>query len=711
MKKTFQPYKFLVLILLQLFSLLCFSQGSTTTGTELSDTAAINKAIKQIAELIKGEDNGEGAMELSLKVVEASKKLNYEQGMLSGNHSLGYMLSKVGQLDSAKKAFKKCIKLIEKNKDLNYSITLFISLANIYGRQSDYDSAVIFDGYVRKHSLVKGDTLNFIRASNNIAVSFRYLGMWDSSLAVLKQNEEVIRIRKDTVRLANCILLQGTILQGQGNVKPALECYFKALEVISQIKEHPLIYLTQQSIATLYLEMEEYRKAVELLRSIKNEYEAKVQGKMTLYNTLGKAYQGLNSFDSALYYYRKSVDECLTRNQPGQAAIAYRFLGELLNQHGRYDEALDYLQKGIKVCDRKKMKQEYALTCNSLGTSLLNLHKLNKAETYFTEAMSIGSELNDISILKDAANGLRHVNAKKRKFEIAYYYLEQYKQYSDSLLNAKNIRAIATRNLEYEYNNEKASFIQQQEEERLLHQESLKRQKLIRNTIIVLFLILSLVSVIIYRSYKAKKKANDEKAALMKEIHHRVKNNLQIISSLLSIQTESVTDAGVIDAVKESQSRVKAMALIHQLLYQNNDLSRIDFNIYLPQLTHVLSSIFRREGQKIKVTVDAKDIAFDIDMAVPLGLIITELVSNAFKYAFRDAPMGNIGIRIQPLGEKKFRLTVSDNGKGLPPDIDFDQLDSMGLRLVKLLTNQLAGNFNYQYNKGAVFNVEFTIRP
>jgi two-component sensor histidine kinase len=595
-------------------------------------------------------------LELSLKVIEASEKLNYTQGIFSGNQSLCYLLKKRGQLDSAKKICKKCINLIETNKNLQHSNHIYITLANIYAGQSDYDSAVIIERFIRKKALKEGDTTNFIIASNNAAVTFRYLGMWDSSLSVLKRNEEIIRMKKDTVRLANCIHIQGTILQGQGNVKAALEYYFKALNTIKQLPEHPLIYLIQVNIATLYLEMEEYQKAVDLLVSVRKGYEAKVQGKMTLYNMFGKAYQGLNNFDSAFCYYRKSVDECLTRNQPGQAAIAYRFLGELLNQHGRYAEALDFLQKSIKVCDHKKMKQEYALTCNSLGNSLLNLKKLNKAETYFSEAMSIGHELNDFSVLKDAANGLRYVNAQKRNFETAYYYLEQYKQYSDSLMNEENIRAIATRDMEYEFNNEKTAIIQQQEKERLLHRETLKRQKLIRNTIIIICLLFIITSVIIFRSYTIKKKADNEKAALMKEIHHRVKNNLQIISGLLTIQTEYISDSNVITAVKESQSRVKAMALIHQLLYQADNLTKIDFTIYLPQLLHVISSVFKKEKEIVDIDVEAGGISFDIDKAIPLGLIITELVSNSFKYAFDGQSAKKISVHLNSLSENNYQL-------------------------------------------------------
>ncbi len=705
MKRLILYYRLLSIIIVQFLFLLCYSQPPTPESNELADTASINTMSKHIRKIIKTDSKE--ALSLSRKVVRASEWLKYSRGMMDGYYSLAYILKRSGELDSAKKFYKKCIILAEKDKDLEISSSVYLNLANIYNSQSDYDSAVLFDGYARERSIKESDTTIFIIASNNLAVTYRYLGMWDSSLFVLKENEKIIRLKKDTVRLGTCLHLQAMIMQGQGNVKAALEYYYKALDILKPTNRLAPVYLVQVDLASLYLEMGEFRKTIDLLTSIREGHEHEVQGQMSLNNTLGKAYQGIHNFDSAFFYYQKSLDECLALKQPGKAAMAYRFLGNLLNQQGKYTEAVSYLQKGLEVCDRKEMKQEYAITCNSLGTSFLNLQKIPQAEKYFSTAMMIGHELTDIAILKDAADGLQQVNVLNGNYKEAYKYMSQYKLYSDSLLNAENIRMITTKDLEYGFNNERASMMQQQAEERLLHQESLKRQKLIRNTTILVCVLLILISVITYRSYIGKKKANDEKAALMKEIHHRVKNNLQIISSLLNIQTEYLKDLSIIGAVKESQSRVKAMALIHQLLYQEENLTHIDIEMYLKQLVTTLTGIFETPDVKVTTEIFSEKILLDIDTSIPLGLIVTELVSNAFKYAFNDSKQGHIKIAMHRKERKLYELTVCDNGKGLPENFDIDNTNSMGLKLVNILSDQINAKFSFQSREGTSFKLIF----
>ena len=148
--------------------------------------------------------------------------------------------------------------------------------------------------------------------------------------------------------------------------------------------------------------------------------------------------------------------------------------------------------------------------------------------------------------------------------------------------------------------------------------------------------------------------------------------------------------------------------LIHQLLYQEKELTWIDFSTYLPQLVHTVSSIFKKEGDIVDVEIEAKNISFDIDTSIPLGLIITELLSNAFKYAFDEIKKGTIKIMISRVEDRNYLLTVADNGKGLPEATRIDEYTSMGLRLVKMLTGQLNGTLDYHFDKGAVFSIKFT---
>ena len=185
-----------------------------------------------------------------------------------------------------------------------------------------------------------------------------------------------------------------------------------------------------------------------------------------------------------------------------------------------------------------------------------------------------------------------------------------------------------------------------------------------------------------------------EKESLLKEIHHRVKNNLQMVSSLLSLQTKNTRDKSAIQALEEGKSRVKAMALIHQKLYQNEDLSVVEMQGYIESLINSIQAVYKKGGHNIDISVDARGTELDIDQAIPIGLILNELVSNSFKYAF---PHGDEEARIyihlqKEGGQGHFEYT--DNGIGLPEDTAERTKSSMGIRLVNRLVNQLQSKLN-----------------
>ena len=185
-----------------------------------------------------------------------------------------------------------------------------------------------------------------------------------------------------------------------------------------------------------------------------------------------------------------------------------------------------------------------------------------------------------------------------------------------------------------------------------------------------------------------------EKDSLLKEIHHRVKNNLQMVSSLLSLQTKNTRSKAAIEALEEGKTRVKAMALIHQKLYQNDDLSVIEMQGYIESLINSVQSVFKKGGHNINITIDAEGVELDIDRAIPFGLILNELVSNSFKYAFpEDDEDGKIYIHIRKNGEHGF-FEYTDNGIGLPEDSAERADSSMGIRLMNRLVNQLQSTLN-----------------
>ncbi len=198
-----------------------------------------------------------------------------------------------------------------------------------------------------------------------------------------------------------------------------------------------------------------------------------------------------------------------------------------------------------------------------------------------------------------------------------------------------------------------------------------------------------------------------EKEVLLKEIHHRVKNNLQVICSLLYLQSKNAKDQEALDMFKESENRIKSMALIHEELYQSDDIVHIDFADYIQRLTNNLSNSYGIGMGMVAMSLKIDDVSLSIDKAIPCGLIINELVSNSLKYGFPDKSKGEIQIHLVSENKNHIALTVHDNGIGLPKGFDFDNTKTLGLQLVRTLTRQLKGQIEWHNSHGTLFKVTF----
>lgn len=199
-----------------------------------------------------------------------------------------------------------------------------------------------------------------------------------------------------------------------------------------------------------------------------------------------------------------------------------------------------------------------------------------------------------------------------------------------------------------------------------------------------------------------------EKEVLLQEIHHRVKNNMQVISSLLNLQSEYIKDKQVLGMFKESRNRIRSMTLVYEKLYQSKDLARIDLKEYLEALVNELFRFYRIRPQKIALKIEAENVSLGVDYAVPCGLIINELVSNSLKHAFPQGKRGEIRVSLRSTGEDELKLVVSDNGTGIPQDLDFRDTESLGLHLVRILAgNQLHGEIKLDRAGGTTFSITF----
>jgi PAS domain S-box-containing protein len=200
-----------------------------------------------------------------------------------------------------------------------------------------------------------------------------------------------------------------------------------------------------------------------------------------------------------------------------------------------------------------------------------------------------------------------------------------------------------------------------------------------------------------------------EKETLLHEIHHRVKNNMQVINSLLKLQSNSIEDEQIKEILKDSQSRVYAMAAVHETLHGSENLSEIDLKSYLQKVINSIFQTYSTDNRKVKLNSNVKNSPVSINQAYPLGLVINELISNSLKYAFPDEREGEITIKMEKL-ENELELIVTDNGVGIPKDFDWKNSSSLGLKLVhNLVENQLDGSIEMENKNGTKFTIKFNI--
>jgi two-component sensor histidine kinase len=199
-----------------------------------------------------------------------------------------------------------------------------------------------------------------------------------------------------------------------------------------------------------------------------------------------------------------------------------------------------------------------------------------------------------------------------------------------------------------------------------------------------------------------------EKEVLLSEIHHRVKNNLQIISSLLMLQSQETADEGTVQALRTSRNRIQSMAIIHETLYQSEYLAEVDLAECIRKLVDHLAHSYADGSRTISTSVDVGQVSLSADLVIQCGLIINELVSNALKHAFPSGQSGEINVAIHPIDGDQVILTVNDNGIGLPPDVSLNGAESLGLQLAAMLIQQIEGKVEVDRSKGTTFRIKFS---
>jgi two-component sensor histidine kinase len=448
-------------------------------------------------------------------------------------------------------------------------------------------------------------------------------------------------------------------------------------------------------------------------------------------STISALYEDNNQPQLALPYMKENMELTKVPAQLLNHFIYSKAAYRLLSKAGLHNEAaplFDYLFKlkdSIGNKEQQTRLQELEITYQTSKKqqeiALLNFN--NELKQKQIEVLQLRTQSDSLKILRDTEQRKALFKEGLLK-EIAL----QEQQKNNNLLARQNILKDSIVESEQAYNTLLLSennlrLLQLSKEQQLkdalsrennLQTSRLAKEKQTRWLLIggIGLLLLSAFSVFsLYQKQKRKniiiqKQATDLEV-LMKEIHHRVKNNLQVVSSLLDLQSHTITDSQASAAVKEGKNRVQSMALIHQNLYSEGNIKGIMVKEYISNLVQSLSDSYNISNDKVKVNINIDDLNLDVDTMIPLGLVLNELVSNSFKYAFKETTGGILNIMLEEKNEK-LHLKVSDNGAGFPADMDVKSAKSFGLKMIKAFAQKLKASLDIYNNNGAVVEMQIS---
>jgi two-component sensor histidine kinase len=715
-----------------------------------ADTAQINILLKLAKYQVFKPGENKTDLDSAANFIKQAESLNatikskWTEGYIFLIQS--YMLREGGQRDKGREAAGRAVAILKNEADKNLAGEAYMEMAGYY----DYNNS---DEMIQRTELVRA-AINYFEQGGNIqqkAAALQMLGdlynIDGKSYLALQQLQASLdaynSIRYSQVQGIYCLMgfiysrlreynkalekeflalktaesvgdssmqlceiynYLGEIHLALTDREKAIYYYEKAREIATNHNDTSTIYLTTANIANCWVALNKPYKALEVMKVIRSTNEQ--PNNSSIHYQISRcyigAYSALRQFDKARPYVNQLLqlaDELQNESTMiGIYTVAIRFY----ISDGEIDEANKYLDKHNEIATR--LKNFYYLASNQKLRFMMDTtqHNYKAATAHLLEY----NRLNDSSSLQ----------AKNSQIAQLQVQFETEKKEKDILVKDQNIQLLT-----------KQSELQQ---------STIKQDRFTRNATIVGAGLLLLVLIMVYSRYVLKQKSNrqlqqqqqqikeqnlslqslvreqnkliGEKEWLIKEIHHRVKNNLQIVMSLLNSQSAYIDNESALTAIHDSQHRVHAMSLIHQKLYNAENVSSIDMSFYIRELVSYLSDSFNT-GQRLRFEFDIEPLEMDVSQAVPLGLILNETITNAIKYAFPDGRNGVITVSLSQTAPHHYLLTISDNGIGIPLHVNNKKPGSLGMSLIAGLSEDLDGNFSIENNNGTIIKISFVM--
>jgi len=585
------------------------------------------------------------------------------------------------------------------------------------------DSTFYYAQIAYDYAKSKGLKKPMVWASTAMGVSSWYQSNKDMSITYFAESAKISEEIGDKSGLASSLMNMANIYADQGNFVRAIESHTRSLKIYEQLGEKLSMANCYSNIGVIHHDRENYKEALRYFKKSLEimEEEGEKLGVSRGYNNIGSVHENLKNLKKAEYYYLKSLSIREELNSQYGIAQSLGNLGGIFRMQRKFEKAMEYHQKSLKIRQKLKNNQGISSSLNAIALNFIEQKKYRQAIVYGNRALNLGQEAKTVVTIREASKSLHEAYKEIGEFENALKMYALYTQTRDSIISEKNQKEIIRQEFKYQYDKKKLAdslvFIKQKEIEALAYQNTLDKELNIKRILYAGLVFLFLLGFVFFRGYQRKKMVNklviaqrnelviknDEKTAMLKEIHNRVKNNLQVVNSLLRLQSREFEDEHAISMFKEAQDRVLSMALLHEKMYRSDDLKHIDVKDHINLLVEDLIKSYA-VGKVINLDINIEDLDIGIQTLVPLGLIINEMISNALKYAFKNKNMGEIIIHIKPLKNDLYEMIIGDDGVGLKYE---QKSKGIGTKLIQIFTKQLNGTLERLDQPGTVFKLIF----
>lgn len=522
--------------------------------------------------------------------------------------------------------------------------------------------------------------------------------------------------------LSGCYNNVAVIYDQSGDYKNALTYYSLSFKANQKLGYDSWIAVSYNNLGTLHQEFGQLKKALKYFK-LALELKLKSSSKISIartYNNLGEVYLGLGKFKDAYEYFQNALKIKLKEGSLEDIASTYNNLGELYEKQNNLKQALEYYAKSVIIQD--SINDHFGAAASFLDIGALKLKKSDADGAIYCLNKSV-NQAEQVSAIKELSKAyllLSRAYEKRYQTDQALKYFKLYNSTQNEIQVNENSKLLTQ--MELKHINEQ----KQQELEFLKKENSLQENSLVVRRSLNIFLGVSLVlavlfllmlgiysnnrkksNLILQSKYLNEVKQKEEKETLLKEVHHRVKNNLQIINSLLRLQSYQLEDNATKTLFTDCQNRVASMALIHEKLYRTDDLATINIEEYVNELTEgLLSSYAFHANVKIEVETSVKNLG--INTIVPFGLILNEIISNSLKYGFRHMNEGVISLNLSKDNKGIYTLLIGDNGLGYDAEVfNKNERETLGIELIKTLTEQLDGEIELLDSPGTFYKLTF----